>query len=156
GAFLAGDSLEALGHALSGPATLAAFELASERIQIPLSSGSQEDEQSCFSDNTHRDLVANVESIGLVLEGRGPTSGLLAAIEGTNPEAAADLRARLERARALVYSVTPPYDAILIAPKSDPRRAVLEALAGELLGIAGALQRAGTPVGARVEIGGGG
>lgn len=150
------DLDKALGHALSGPASLAAFELAAERIGIPLSSGSQEDEQSCFSDNTHRDLVANVEGLAHVLEGDAECAGLLLAIEVIDTSLAVDVRSRLARARRLVYTIPPPYDAILSAPENDPRRRELQSLAGELLGLAGILQRAGAAFGARVTIGGGG
>ncbi|HKQ56906.1 MAG TPA: imelysin family protein [Candidatus Eisenbacteria bacterium] len=154
--FRALDPKDALGHALSGPATLAAFELASERIGVALSSGSQEDEQSCFSDNTHRDLASNIEGIAQVLEGDAGTPGLMLAVEAIDPALAEDARERLRRARELVYAVPPPFDAILLAPEDDPRRRTLQALAGELLGLAGDLQRAGAAFGARVVIGGGG
>jgi len=38
-------------------------ELAGERINIALTQDSQEDEHSCFSDNTHRDIVMNAQGI---------------------------------------------------------------------------------------------
>lgn len=38
-------------------------ELAGERINIALTQDSQEDEHSCFSDNTHRDILLNAQSI---------------------------------------------------------------------------------------------
>lgn len=38
-------------------------ELAGERINIALTQDSQEDEHSCFSDNTHRDIVLNALGI---------------------------------------------------------------------------------------------
>jgi putative iron-regulated protein len=151
-AFLAGDPTATLGRALSGPTTLAAFELGSERLGVALASGLQEDEQSCFSDNTHRDIAANVEGIGLVLEGDGATPGLLVALD---PAARADIRDRLARVRRLAYRIAPPFDVILLSPPDDPRRLTLQALVAELLGLAGALQRAATAAGARVSIGGG-
>ncbi|QCU89238.1 imelysin family protein [Thiomicrorhabdus sediminis] len=48
---------------LTGIGTLAEGELAGERMQIALSADSQEDEQSCFSDNTHRDIWLDVQGI---------------------------------------------------------------------------------------------
>ncbi|MFA7505594.1 MAG: imelysin family protein [Burkholderiaceae bacterium] len=65
-------------------------ELAGERIQIPLILDSQEDEHSCFSDNTHRDIYLNALGIrnsfdgsyrridGSLIEGTG-LDGLLRA-----------------------------------------------------------------------------
>ena len=38
-------------------------ELAGERINIALTQDSQEDEHSCFSDNTHRDIMLNAQGI---------------------------------------------------------------------------------------------
>lgn len=151
-AFLALDPTVALGRALTGPATLAAFELGAERVGVPLASRLEEDEQSCFSDNTHRDIAANVESLGLVLEGDAATPGLLAALDATP---GADIRDRLARVRRLAYAIPAPFDAILLAPDGDPRRHTLQALAAELIGLAGAIQRAAVSAGAHVAIGGG-
>lgn len=47
----------------TGMGTLSEGELAGERMQIALSSDSQEDEHSCFSDNTHRDIWLNAEGV---------------------------------------------------------------------------------------------
>lgn len=44
-------------------------ELAGERIEVALDSQSQEDEHSCFADNTHRDVVANAVGIRNVWRG---------------------------------------------------------------------------------------
>jgi putative iron-regulated protein len=132
---------------------LAGFELAAERIGVPLASGGQEDEESCFSDTTHRDFAANVAGIALVLEGDGGAPGLLGALD---PKLAADLRARLQRIQDLVRGIEPPFDRILATPADDPRRVHLQVLEGELLGLAGGLQRAGSAANLHVTIGTGG
>lgn len=48
---------------MTGMGTLSEGELAGERMQIAFASNSQEDEHSCFSDNTHRDIWLNAESV---------------------------------------------------------------------------------------------
>ncbi|MFW2373381.1 MAG: imelysin family protein [Gammaproteobacteria bacterium] len=48
---------------LTGMGTLSEGELAGERMQISLSANSQEDEHSCFSDNTHRDIWLNAKGV---------------------------------------------------------------------------------------------
>jgi len=48
---------------LTGMGTLSEGELGGERMQIALSANSQEDEHSCFSDNTHRDIWLNAEGV---------------------------------------------------------------------------------------------
>lgn len=50
--------------------SLSRGELAGERLEVALSSQDQEDEHSCFSDNTHRDAVANAKGIENVWLGR--------------------------------------------------------------------------------------
>ena len=52
-----------LAEILTGMGTLSEGELAGERIQIAFSANSQEDEHSCFSDNTHRDILLNYVGI---------------------------------------------------------------------------------------------
>lgn len=52
-----------LAEILTGMGTLSESELAGERIQIAYTSNSQEDEHSCFSDNTHRDIWLNAEGV---------------------------------------------------------------------------------------------
>lgn len=54
---------------LAGMGTLSEGELAGERMQIALSSDSQEDEHSCFSDNTHRDIWLNAQGVTNVYYG---------------------------------------------------------------------------------------
>ncbi len=48
---------------LVGMGTLSEGELGGERMQIALAANSQEDEHSCFSDNTHRDIWLNAEGV---------------------------------------------------------------------------------------------
>ncbi|MEH6449653.1 MAG: imelysin family protein [Oleispira sp.] len=57
------DGQAKLAQILTGMGTLSEGELAGERMQIAFSSNSQEDEHSCFSDNTHRDIWLNAEGV---------------------------------------------------------------------------------------------
>ena len=57
------DAAQKLTEILTGMGTLSEGELAGERMQIAFSSNSQEDEHSCFSDNTHRDIWLNAEGV---------------------------------------------------------------------------------------------
>lgn len=75
---------ESLRKMLVGIGSLSRGELAGERLEVALASQEQEDEHSCFSDNTHRDAVANARGIqnvwlgqwrradGSVLQGPSP------------------------------------------------------------------------------------
>ncbi len=57
------DAKQKLTEILTGMGTLSEGELGGERMQIALVNNSQEDEHSCFSDNTHRDIWLNAEGV---------------------------------------------------------------------------------------------
>jgi len=57
------DADKKIEEILTGMGTLSEGELAGERMQIALVNNSQEDEHSCFSDNTHRDVWLNAEGV---------------------------------------------------------------------------------------------
>jgi putative iron-regulated protein len=67
--FLALDDEAVLERLLTSIGTLSKSELAVERIFVPLENADQEDEHSCFSDNTHRDIILNAEGIKNVYTG---------------------------------------------------------------------------------------
>ncbi len=54
---------ESVRKIIVGLGSLSRGELAGERMEVALNSQDQEDEHSCFSDNTHRDAVANAKGI---------------------------------------------------------------------------------------------
>lgn len=54
---------ESVRKMLVGLGSLSRGELAGERLEVALNSQDQEDEHSCFSDNTHRDAVTNALGI---------------------------------------------------------------------------------------------
>ncbi len=107
-AFVAGGDVS-LAKILEGMGRLSFGELAGERINIALTTDSQEDEHSCFSDNTHRDIYLNAKGIqnsynanyirvnGEVVEGASIHDLLV--VEGYH-ELANQLRAALERTQA--------------------------------------------------------
>lgn len=60
--FVAGGDAS-LALILQGMGRLSYGELAGERINVALINNSQEDEHSCFSDNTHRDIYLNAKGV---------------------------------------------------------------------------------------------
>jgi len=60
--FIAGGKTS-LAKMLEAMGRLGFGELAGERMNIALATDSQEDEHSCFSDNTHRDILLNAQGI---------------------------------------------------------------------------------------------
>ena len=69
-----------LAEILTGMGTLSEGELAGERMQIAFSANSQEDEHSCFSDNTHRDILLN--HVGIANSFYGDYRGYDANLDG--------------------------------------------------------------------------
>lgn len=58
---------EAMQQIIAGMGVFIKSELANERIAVAVLTPSEEDEHSCFSDNTHRDLVKNYEGFKNIL-----------------------------------------------------------------------------------------
>lgn len=67
--FLALNEDVALKNILTGIGILSKSELAGERIFVAYDNQDQEDEHSCFSDNTHRDIILNAIGIQNVYNG---------------------------------------------------------------------------------------
>jgi putative iron-regulated protein len=61
---------ESLRKIIVGMGSLSRGELAGERMEVAVNTQDQEDEHSCFSDNTHRDIAANALGIENVWLGR--------------------------------------------------------------------------------------
>ncbi|MEY4545868.1 MAG: hypothetical protein RL685_2063 [Pseudomonadota bacterium] len=109
---------EAVGLILSGMIILSGFELANERLSAALDAQDQEEEHSCFSDNTHRDMVQNVRGVQNVWLGSyAPVQG--AAISGTGVRdviaagdmvLANDITAQIARSLQLAEALQPPFD----------------------------------------------
>ena len=75
--FVALDTEEALTNIITGMGELTLGELAGERMTVAYEERSQEDEHSCFSDNTTDDYLANIEGIEAVAQGSyGSVSGV--------------------------------------------------------------------------------
>ena len=62
-ALLGKDTDQAITEIMTGLAMLSKGELAGERMFVALDNQDQEDEHSCFSDNTHRDIYNNALGI---------------------------------------------------------------------------------------------
>ncbi len=67
---------------LTGMGTMSIGELAGERMQIAFAANSQEDEHSCFSDNTHRDIWLDAEGVANAYN--GSYAGYDGTLDGTD------------------------------------------------------------------------
>ncbi|MDQ7066834.1 MAG: imelysin family protein [Sulfurimonas sp.] len=64
---LEGDAKEALKTIYAAMGVFIKSELANERIAVAVLTPSEEDEHSCFSDNTHRDIATNYQGFKNVI-----------------------------------------------------------------------------------------
>ncbi len=131
--FTAGDPKDALTKLLLGMGSLSGAELAGERMGVAFETREQEDEHSCFSDNTHRDLYTNALGIESVYLGKfGAVTGpsLAALVASLDPELDRTLQAQLAASVAAIAAIPAPFDQAIQAPDGDPARtAVADAIA---------------------------
>ena len=145
----------ALGYILTGLATLSGFEMASERIAVPLDSQSQEDEHSCFSDTTHLDFLSNAEGIALVYFAKNAeteASAFQRLLQNRTPELAEKIAVALRQSVELARNVPNPIDQALLAAENDPRRVHLQRLVEALQLQAELLKAAGRSLGVEVRV----
>ena len=132
--FVGKGSDDAIRDIITGIGELSRGELAGERMTVAYEERSQEDEHSCFSDNTKADIVANALGIQMVFTGdygavSGP--GIADLVEAGDPALAKrltdEIAASVNRARA----IPEPFDSHLqegVSDQSAGRRAVLDTI----------------------------
>jgi putative iron-regulated protein len=130
--FLAMPAKEALGAILLGMGSLSGAELSGERMSVAYDNQDQEDEHSCFSDNTLADLHNNATSVQNVLLGRYADfdgAGIDELVEAQDPELASKLREQIQEAIDAIDAIPAPFDqAILGDDDGEGRVAVITAV----------------------------
>ncbi|MEM9489966.1 MAG: imelysin family protein [Myxococcota bacterium] len=125
--FVSGDTDDALRSILTGIGVLSKGELAAERMDNALDTLDQEDEHSCFSDNTKRDFEMNALGIKNVYTGTyGTLSGpsvddLLRQTDSALADEMTDLLATTETAIAAIPN---PVDQAIAVRESDGWNAI--------------------------------
>lgn len=133
---LAMDPSQAFGLAIKGVGSLSGPELAGERLTVPYETKSQENEHSCFSDNTVADLADDVLGIQNLCLGRyEPVSGrakvqglgLCDAIAARSPELAKRLRNEIASSLEKVRAIPSPFDQAMLGTDAAPGRQAIQA-----------------------------
>lgn len=153
--FLAYDQRDALGRVLTGMATLSGFEMASERMSVALDSGDQEDETSCFSDNTHNVYKADQQGISNIYFGEygdWKGTGLQQLVARVDPALDKEMAAQIRKTTAAIDAVPAPIDRLLATPKGSPERAKLEAAVAELEAESKLLVEVGKKLGLNITV----
>jgi putative iron-regulated protein len=133
--FVAAGPEESLRRILTGMIILSGFETGGERLQTALDTADQEDEHSCFSDNTHRDMIQDVVGIQNVwlgsyerLDGSKVEGvGIRDVVDAEDSELAAKLDAQIATSLSLANALQPPFD-IEISSGNDAGRERVRAL----------------------------
>lgn len=138
---VAGDVYTGLKRMLTGIITLSEVEMAGERMSVPLLSGDQEEEQSCFSDFSADDLRANAEGIEAVYYGANTKSAahadpnsLAELVKKADPRIAEEVEARIQRVRTTLAAIRSPFDREIQPDNAEGRARVevaIEALRAE-------------------------
>lgn len=121
---------ESVRKMLVGLGSLSRGELAGERLEVALNSQDQEDEHSCFSDNTHRDAATNAKGIQNVWLGSykridgtvvsGPSLKDLTAL--TDPALADKTSQQIASSVAAAEGIQAPFDQEIKGAKDAPGR----------------------------------
>jgi putative iron-regulated protein len=130
--FLALEPSDAIGKVLLGVGSLSGAELAGERMTVAYDNKDQENEHSCFSDNTKDDLLNNAKSVQNVLLGTYQEfdgAGIDDLVEAKDRALAERLREQIQTAIDDIEAIPGSFDtAIMGDDDSEGRVAVLAAI----------------------------
>lgn len=133
--------IESVRKIILGLGSLSRGELAGERMEVALNTQDQEDEHSCFSDNTHRDIVNNALGIENVWLGRylrrdGSTmqgASLRDLVAARDAAVATQVSRQMEMSVAAARAIKPPFDQAIIGGKDAPGRLQVQATIDSLV-----------------------
>ena len=132
--FLAVDPDEALRRIITGIGEMSRGELAGERMTVAYEARSQEDEHSCFSDNTTADIIANAHGVQIVYSGDyGSVAGvgIMDVVAAEDADLAKQLEDQIRRSVSLAQAIPAPFDQHLregVSDASAGRQAALAAI----------------------------
>jgi len=155
--FLAMEPNDALELVITGIGEMSRGELGGERMTVAYEERSQEDEHSCFSDNTTNDIIANALGIQRVYLGQYPGvdgTGIYHVVQSVDEDLADRLTAELEASVAAARAIPAPFDQHLrddVADSSEGRAAMLATI--EALGTqTDSIVEAATAIGVTISV----
>lgn len=132
---------ESIRKMLVGLGSLSRGELAGERLEVALYSQDQEDEQSCFSDNTNRDALANAQGILNVWTGtykRADGSDLTVPslaelVAASAPQTAQHTTEQIQKSVAAATAIQAPFDREVLGGQDAPGPQRIKATVNSLI-----------------------
>ena len=150
---------EALASILKGIGILSGAEMAGERLTVPYETKEQEDEHSCFSDNTQRDVIYDAIGIENVVRGRyvradgtrieGP--GIVELLSHLEPPLAVKLGDQAAATIAVARLVPDPFDRAILGADAAPGRVVVQKLIAAFRAQSDSIAGAGAALGLRLN-----
>lgn len=143
---------EGLAKAFRGMVMLSGLELARERMNNAYTKGEQEEEHSCFSDNTLADLLANARAIENVYLGRagaddGP--GIDELVRAKDAAVDARIKEQFAALLAAIQSIPAPFDQAFLR---EPGRSKLKSAIDACKALNESLVEAGAALGVTVAV----
>jgi len=126
------DPDAALVKIFRGIGALSSHELAGERMAVAFESKDQEDEHSCFSDNTNADVVNDLRGIRTVYAAEGPggdaadQASLATLVQDEDPELAREVSAALDGSLAKAQAFPATFETMIAAPSGSPPNQAME------------------------------
>ena len=149
--------LESIRKIIVGLGSLSRGELAGERLEVALNTQDQEDEHSCFSDNTHQDAVSNALGIRNVWTGRYRRrdgrelagASLQSLVAAADRPLADRTTEAIARSVQLAQAIQAPFDREILGNDSAPGRQRVRATIDSLVAQSGALVDSASALGIR-------
>ena len=126
------DPDAALTKIFRGIGTLSSHELAGERMAVAFESKDEEDEHSCFSDNTNADIVNDLRGIRMAYDGAGPDddaadrASLATLVTEADPDLAQDVSRALDASLAKAEAFPATFETMIAAPSGTPASTAIE------------------------------
>jgi putative iron-regulated protein len=142
---------------LRGIGALSAGEVAGERMAVAYETKDQEDEHSCFSDNTNADIVGDQIGIRRVYLGELPDgttveTSISSLVEQVNPKVDAAMRAQLDATTEAIDALPAPFEELIVGKDSDPGRVALLAAIEALEAQGKQIAKVGKTFGAKISV----
>lgn len=132
--FVTMDPDTALANILMGMGALSGPELSGERLTTAYETKERGEQQSCFSNSTCDDLIANAIGIQNVFLGRytalsgekveGP--GVFGLLQKMDPDFAGKLSAQVTASVAAMQKIPPPFDRAILGTNQAPNRIAMK------------------------------
>ncbi len=123
--FSAQEPGEAVLQVLTGLGSLSGAELSGERMTVAYDNKDQEDEHSCFSDNTKADLYANalgIQNVYLGRYGNQDGAGLDELVARVDPALDKKMKEQLQASLEAIQAIPGPFDQAILGADNSPGR----------------------------------